>query len=66
MCIWHQSFHWHTTTDQCWPGVLKLPINEVSVTEGPLCSNLEKNCCFTLICAIMLFMIIGAFEKRVV
>ena len=39
---WPPPFLWLTTTDQCWPGVLKLPINEVSVTEGPLCPNLGE------------------------
>ena len=23
--MWPPPFLWHTTTDQCWPGVLRLP-----------------------------------------
>jgi hypothetical protein len=25
MSMWPPPFLWHTTTDQCWPGVLRLP-----------------------------------------
>jgi hypothetical protein len=25
MCMWPLLFLWHTTTDQYWPGVLRLP-----------------------------------------
>ncbi len=46
MSMWPPPFLWHTTTDRCWPGVLKLHSSEVSWFWGVGMLNFLKKLLF--------------------
>ena len=41
--MWPQPFRWRTITDQCWPGVLRLPSRLAPVAEGLVCPKSGEN-----------------------
>ena len=66
MSMWPQLFLWHTTTDRCWPGVLRLPSQLASGCRGVGMPEIWEKLTFRLICAISASARRIGFEKRIV
>jgi hypothetical protein len=51
--MWPPPFLWHTTTGQCWPGVLKLYNKRCLGSKGEVARNSKGKYFFRESCAIM-------------